>query len=309
MSVGLDLGSSQFRSLRRQGHLLKARACRAVYSVIQDHPARRSLFAERGVPFAEFGTNLILFGDAAEEWSTRLRVSTIPLVIHGRLQLDDRIIRQVLTALIEGLLPPPEARFDECCLTLPDGLDGTPPAAMEFLAEVVRNFGYRPSFASSSLAVALAELSLFGVSGLGVFLGETRCEFSIVRQGRELARFAIPRGLLQLTKPPMATDGQSEEFAPDSAAWLREMFATAAFELQRRPEWKALIPPVALAISGEYAGIPGLAEILPNCIQHASWPFALGAPQVSADSLWSVSRGCLIQAELDRLTQLVRPAA
>lgn len=298
MSVGLDLGSSQFRSLRRQGHRLIARACRAVYSVVQDNPARRTLFAERGVPFAEFGSNLILFGDAAEEWSTRLRVSTIPLVIQGRLQLDDRIIRQVLTALIEGLLPAPETRWDECCLTLPGGMDNTSPAAMEFLSEVVRNFGYRPSFTSSSLAVALSELSRFGVSGLGVYLGETRSEFSIVRQGRELTRFEIPRGLTSIDGEPL-----------ESEMKLREIFAMAAYELNRRPEAKAMVPPVTLAISGEYAGHVGFVETIPQCLPQASWPFALGVPQISVDPAWCVGRGCLIQAELDRLTELARPAA
>lgn len=298
MSVGLDLGSSQFRSLRRQGHRLVARACRAVYSVVQDNPARRTLFTERRVPFAEFGSNLILFGDAAEEWSTRLRVSTIPLVIQGRLQLDDRIIRQVLTALIEGLLPTPEARWDECCLTLPSGLDNTSPAAMEFLSEVVRNFGYRPSFTSSSLAVALSELSQFGVSGLGVYLGESRSEFSIVRQGRELSGFEIPRGLLPV-----------EAVSPDLELKLREIFAMAAYELNRRPETKAMVPPVTLAISGEYAGLAGSVEAIPRCLPHASWPFALATPQISVDPAWCVGRGCLIQAELDRLTELARPAA
>lgn len=298
MSVGLDLGSSQFRSLRRQGPRLVARACRAVYSVVLDNPARRTLFAERGVPFAEFGSNLILFGDAAEEWSTRLRVSTIPLVIQGRLQLDDRIIRQVLTALIEGLLPPPEARLDECCLTLPGGLDNTSPAAMEYLSAAVRSFGYRPSFTSSSLAVALSELSQFGVSGLGVYLGESRSEFSIVRQGRELGRFEIPCGLTAATDATVDAEGL-----------LREILAMAAFELNRRPEVKAMLPPVTMAISGEYASLPGIAAALPLCLQHASWPFALGTPQISTGPAWCVGRGCLIQAELDRLTELARPAA
>lgn len=298
MSLGLDLGSSQFRSLRRQGQRLIGRACQAVYSVVQDNPARRTLFAERGVPFAEFGSNLILFGDAAEEWSTRLRVSTIPLVMQGRLQLDDRIIRQVLTALIEGMLPPPETRWDSCCLTLPGGLDNTSPAAMEFLADVVRSFGYRPSFTSSSLAVALSELSRAGVSGLGVYLGEMRTEFSIVRQGRELTRFEIPRGIMPV-----------DAVTFDSELKLREIFAMAAYELNRRPEAKALVPPVTLAISGEYAGLAGLVEAISQCLPQASWPFALAVPEISVDPAWCVGRGCLIQAELDRLTELARPAA
>jgi hypothetical protein len=305
VSIGLDLGSSHFRSLRRQGNRLAARSCRAVYAIVLDNPARRSMFAEGGVPFAEFGSNLILFGDAAEEWAAKLRVSTIPLVVHGRLPVDDAVIRQVVTALIEGLLPTPSGRDDECCLTLPAGIERTAPAAADFLTRVVRSFGYQPRIASSSLAVALSELSASGVTGLGMYLGETRSELSIVRQGRELACCEIPRGVLS---DPADVDAAMDP-ALRQQEILRELFATAAYELNHRPEWKSIVPPISLAIAGEFHAAPGLAALLPGCIPHASWPFALGTLRIAAEPIWAVGRGCLIQAELEALTALARPAA
>ena len=293
MSIGLDLGGIRFRSLRRRGDRLIARQCAAAYAIILDNPARRELFAERLVPFAEFGLHLILFGDAAVEWSDRLSVTPIPLRLDERPQFEDRIIRQVLAALMEGLLPRPETHPADCCIALPAGLEAWKPADAGFLMQALGGFGYRPSITSRSLAVALSELSGFGMSGLGVYLGTTGSELSIVRQGRELARIDLPR-----------TQPLSSAIEP-----LREIFATAAFELHRRPEAKALVAPVALAVSGEAIAEPGLAELLPNCVQHASWPFAVQTVPIAAEPDWSVGRGCLIQAELEQLAESTRSAA
>lgn len=296
MSVGLDLGQRHFRSLRRQGDRLIARSCAPVYAVVLDNPARRALFQERGVPFAPYGMNLILFGDAAVEWAEHLRVSTIPLCMHGKLMLDDAVIRQVTTALIEGLLPPPSDGFTECCLTLPGGTHRSGPAAEAWLAQVIRQFGYQPLMTSASLAVALAELSPWGVTGIGISLGETRSELSVVRHGRELMQFEIPQGI-------------KADTAVDIDDALREMFATLAFELSRRPEWKALAMPVPVAIAGEAVASAAIAERIAIDIQHASWPFALGALRVPAEAAWTISRGCVIQAELEQMTAAVRAAA
>lgn len=305
MSIGLDLSGNRFRSLRRQGNRLIARASRAVYAVVLDNPARRAQFAEQGVPFAEFGMNLILFGDSAEECSAQLRVSAIPLCVNGRLQMDDGVIRQVITALIEGLVPVPAQRPDDCCLTLPAGADRTNPDVINYLTRLLRSFGYEPRVTSAGLAVALSELSPAGVCGIGAYLGSSRCEFSVLRYGMEQVRFEVPRGIgagLSSPEPPAVKTAAME-------AALREIFATAAFELNRRPEWKGLAKPISLAISGDPENLAGRESMIADCIQHASWPFAIGPVRVAADPHWSVSRGCLIQAELEQLAALAQPAA
>lgn len=307
MSVGLDLSSTRFRSLRREGERLVARACSASYAVLLDSPARRDLFAERRIPYAEFGMNLLVFGDAAMEWGERLSITPIPLCLDGRLRIEDRIIRQVTTALVEGLLPRPEASPDDCCLTIPGGLARSTPTVMEFLAKVLKGFGYRASVTSQSLAVALSELGDFGMNGIGMHLGRDACELSIVRQGRELARCDIPIGL----EGSRAKGAAAADHSPSSDVedMLREIFGLAAFELNRRPEGKALAGPVALAVSGEIADPSFDADLVPICAQHASWPFAVGPVLMATDPEWSVGRGCLIQAELEQLAEMTRRAA
>ncbi len=309
MSVGLDLSGSRFRSIRRQGDRLAARSASAVYAIILDNPARRELFAERRVPYAEFGMNLILYGDAAMEWSNRLSVSAIPLCGNAGLQIDDRVIRQVITALIEGLLPMPKARPDDCCLTLPGGTDAMKPPVAEFIGQVVRNFGYRPWLTSPSLAVVLSELSDTGMNGLGIHLGAQCCEVSVVRQGREILKFDIARGFGRSDSGATQPEAAAGEILEGHSEALREIFATAAYELQRRPERKALATPVTMSVSGEIAMSPGFADIIPACAQHASWPFALRAVRVAAAPEWAAARGCLIQAELEQLADPSRQVA
>lgn len=312
MSIALDLGSWQFRSLRRQRDRLIGRACRAAYAVVQDQPARRKLLADRRVPFAEFGNHLVLFGDAADDWSKTWGMTAIPVCLDGRSPLDDRILRQVVAALIEGLLPPPETRFEYCCLTFAGDILSRDRMAPELLAQTLRNLGYQPQFASQGLAVALAELSSCGLTGIGMNLGVAQCEFSIVRHGRELARCRIPRGFGMTyhaepsTNPRGTASPESRLTTPDL---LREIIATAAFEMNRRPEWRALSTPITLAVSGGITAIPFFRDLLASALQNTAWPFSIRDIRVAADQQWAVCRGCLIQAELEELTAVANPAA
>jgi hypothetical protein len=315
MSIALDLGSWQFRSLRRQGDQLIARAGRAVYAVSQDNPARRKMLSERRVPFAEFGDHLVLFGDAADDWSKTWGMTAIPLCLNGRLQLDDRIVRQVVAALIEALLPLSENRHEYCCLTLPGDMSARERSTTDFIAAVLRNCGYQPQFASQGLAIALAELSNCALTGIGINLGRAQSEFSIVRHGRELARCRIPRGFGMINhavpsqQRPQDADAGPAEIKLSMPDLLREIIATAAFDMNRRPEWRALAAPVTIAVSGGITALPGFQDLLWSAIQHTSWPFGIRAVRIAADPQWAVCRGCLIQAELEELTAVSNPAA
>ncbi len=300
MSVGLDLSQNCFRSLRRDGDRLIARSCRPVYAIVQDNPARRGLFFERGVPVSQFNGNLILFGDTAGEWADRLRVSVIPLCMQGRLQFDDAVIRQVTACLIEALLPFPDDRPGECCLTLPGGLHQEAATTSNHLQRMIGQLGYRPQVTSASLAVALAELSPWGVSGISLYLGDRSCELSVVRHGCELAHLEIPH------QPIGLPAGDGDALSLDNS--LRSTFATVAFELNRRPEWKALPMPIPVAICGDLMADERMTDQIAVGIHHASWPFSLGAVRLSTDPAWTVSRGCLIQAELEKLTAVSRAA-
>lgn len=312
MSIALDLGSWQFRSLRRQGDRLIARACRAAYAVVQDNPARRKLLSDRRVPFAEFGNHLVLFGDAADDWSKTWGMTAIPVCLHGRLPLDDRIIRQVVAALIEGLLPLPETRYEFCCLTFPGDMPARDRIVSEFLTETLRNLGYQPQFASQGLAVALAELSSCGLTGIGMNLGVAQSEFSIVRHGRELARCRIPRGFGMKNHADPSERSRTAagtETSLSTPNLLREIIATAAFEMNRRPEWRALAAPVTMAVSGGITALPFFRDLLASSLEHTAWPFGIREIRVAADPQWAVCRGCLIQAELEELTAVSNPAA
>jgi len=303
MSIALDLGNSQFRSLRRQGDRLAARACRAVYAVVQDNPARRTALTDRRVPFAEFGNHLVLFGDDAERWAQTWGMTAIPVCLNGKLQIDDRIVRQVVAALIEALLPIPDNLHEFCCLTLPGELSLRDRPLTEFVTTVLQNIGYLPQFAGQGLAIALAELSHCGLTGLGMNLGVAQCDLSIVRHGRELARCRVPFGFGE------SAACNSADRPVTTPHRLREILAAAAFELNRRPEWRALPAPVSLAVSGGITTLPNFHDLLWSTIQHANWPFSVRTIRIAPDPQWAVCRGCLIQAELEELTAVANPAA
>ncbi|MFO0919826.1 MAG: hypothetical protein U0872_16120 [Planctomycetaceae bacterium] len=302
MSIALDLGTAQFRSLRRQGDRLIARACSARYAIAQDNPARRNQLTGRRVPFA-VDDHLVLFGDDAEQWAQAWGMIPIPVCLNGRLQVDDRIVRQVVSALIEALLPFPERPQEVCCLTMPGDISLRDRPVMDFITAVLRNIGYLPQFASQGLAVALAELSGCGLTGVGMNLGIAQADFSIVRHGRELARCRIPLGFGENFS---ANPADKAVLTPHR---LREILAAASFEWNRHPDWRALPLPISVAVSGGITTLPNFDDLLRSSIQHANWPFPVQTIRIAADPQWAVGRGCLIQAELEELTTVISPAA
>ena len=121
MIIGLDLGSHRFRSIRHDSKKLIARSCPAVFATLADTPPHRRLLHQSGTRFATCADHLLLAGDAANEWSAMLNLPLFPLLKGGRVPTSDVIARQILTLMIDAMLPVPESPGGHCCLTIPGG--------------------------------------------------------------------------------------------------------------------------------------------------------------------------------------------
>ncbi|VAX38147.1 hypothetical protein MNBD_PLANCTO02-2328, partial [hydrothermal vent metagenome] len=198
MSIALDFGQYQIRSLRRKENRLVSRHVRSVYTALPDSLERRNTLEKVHVPYAVSERELLIIGDAADEYSQMFQVPCIPLLPGGKVPSDDPPARQILGAIVDSLLPEPTEENETCGLTIPgDSLSqqtGMIDPTTGFLRRLIQLRGYKPVILSAGMALALAELVSHSFTGIGMSIGAGSCDVSLTHHGFEIARCVVPRG-------------------------------------------------------------------------------------------------------------------
>ncbi len=310
MTIGLDLGSYQFRSIRTVEHKLIARCCPAVFATLVDTPAHRRLLQQSSTQFATCSDQLLIFGEAAREWSPMLNLSLTPLLRGGRIPTSDPVSRQVLTLMIDALLPSPAQANTLCIMTLPGGgLDQRiQNRDAEFFQQLVALRGYRPQFVTATLALAFAELNGDSFTGVAVTLGHTTCEFGIVHCGREIVRCVVMNGLSHFeglpslgealdSREPLSTSANIER---DYFRFFLEVVSEARGQFELDGTLKTLPRSMPVVCSGGITSVPAFLPLFQRAWDEAEWPVSTRPIRVANGINLTVARGCLIQAELEQ---------
>lgn len=335
----LDLGVHRFRSLRRSGGRTIGRSCRAAYGVLPDSPARRRLLEQVGLNFAttraasgENGageeSELLLFGDAADEYAKLFGTPPLALLPDGKVPTDDPPARQIVAALIDSLLPDPVSDDEPVKVIFPGG-----EADREFLSRVIRLRGYEPQAVDPAEAFAAATMPATGFRGLALICGADRWELAAVLGGKVVARCVAEGGTTALDRRRAEDrvevvyerDGEKyldvdacrrtrEEFsgsllAPQGeeetaiaelhAAALGELFAEAARRFSGEPALRHIHKPLPVFCGGGGARIAGFAELVERELADARFPLPLGPVTAVKPDDYLAARGALILAELD----------
>ncbi|MHC4877861.1 MAG: disk-shape morphogenesis protein volactin [Planctomycetota bacterium] len=189
MTVALDLGASHFRTLRRVDDRLVARSAQSIYAVLADTSAHRRLLDQASVCYSLSEGNIVLLGDAAADSGTLFRVPCRRLLSGGRVPNNDPLARQLISTLIEAVLPTASSGQPVCCLALPSSLKleaGSSHADFEFYSRIVRLQGYSPKLVPASQALVLAELLAASFTGIGLVFGASGCEAVLAHRGQML---------------------------------------------------------------------------------------------------------------------------
>ncbi len=189
MTIALDIGASQLRTLRRDDNRLIARSVDTLYSVLADTPAHRRLLDQAGIPFLLCDRNLVLLSESAEESASLFRVPSRRLLPHGRVPAADPVARQLLACLIEAVLPTAAAGGEICCLAIPSGIaleSGQSHSDVEFYSRIIRLQGYIPKIVPASQSLILAELVDSSFTGIGLIFGASGCEAILAHRGQAL---------------------------------------------------------------------------------------------------------------------------
>ncbi|WP_437228556.1 hypothetical protein SH661x_000966 [Planctomicrobium sp. SH661] len=335
MTAALDLGSSEFRSLRREEQRLIARRLPAVYTVVDDEPAHRKALEQSHIPYSAVSGSLVIIGDAAIEVSSLFSRPLVPLLHGGRLADQDPIGRQVCAWLIDLLLPAAPTPESQCLITLPRGEvepQGADGWTGKFLEHVVQLQGYQTSTMSPISSLALAELEDCEFTGACLSVGAESVHFGIVRQSQPLIesrflkgsrdiveRFAHARkkylwdhqGNSYIDLPLIQnwlTQGDISFFSPqsDDEEWLNDAYAelllSAMFSIKRKLLSCAdpiLKQPLPLVLSGGPVRLPGFAQLVEEAISLTNLPLQIETVRAATFEPYSIARGLLIQATLN----------
>ena len=253
MTAALELGSSSIRSLRREDDVLKSRTSRCVYAVLPDSPAHQRLLEQCGLQFTTCEDGILLLGDGAFEHAELFKSPCLPLMVGGRIPKGNPLVRQLISSLVEVILPIAGSRNEICALTLPGGaaLDSSSEARadLEFYVRLVKLQGYEPKLVPASQALILAELVESAFTGIGIVFGASGCEAILAHRGNPICHAAsdhggewIDRQLARKLQAPLVTSAEDSDASPDQA-FARESLLSIT---RRREQLKS-----AATISGD----------------------------------------------------------
>jgi hypothetical protein len=312
VTIGLDLGATQFRSLRRHNGRLVGRACDALYAPLANTSAHRRLLERDRVPFVDGNEDLLILGPAAKEWSRLLDAPAVPLLPDGRLSAHDDAARELLAFALDAVLPAARSPGEVCCVTIPGEhlpVDASP--ERELILPHIRQCGYEPVILGQGMAIVLAELEESQFSGVGISLGASQCEFALAVSGREVARCSIPWGTSDLPNAArIGNDGDLRVLSsPVVCDFLVELLLESGDRIAQHDGFRVLTQPVSLACAGGLTQARGFDQILQQAWRRAAWPIQLKGIRIAPDPTYTVARGCLIRALLDDRVDAARIAA
>jgi len=334
MIAALDLGCSEFRSLRREDQRLIARRMPAVYTVVDDLPVNRKALEQSHIPYSTTCGSLVVIGDAAIEVSMLLSRPLVPLLRGGRLADQDPIGRQVCAWLVELLLPAAPDENSYCLMTLPRGEVHAPGAdgwTAEFLQHIVQLQGYQTTVLSPSTALALAELEDCEFSGICMSIGAESVHFGVMHQSQPLIESRLLKGSREIvedfahSRKRYLWDQEGNAFlnlphiyhwlsqeeisllqprSPDEE-WLSEAYAelllSTMFSVKRKLQScqdPLLQRPLPVVLSGGPVRLSGFSGLVEEAIKLTSLPVQISGVRAAAFEPYSIARGLLIHGTL-----------
>ena len=336
MIVCLDVGTTEFHSLRRNSNCLSGRRSPAFYVSLPAHDADLNLLKQMRIPTIHCDDSLIVVGAAALDLAKSMRMPSIPLLIDGLVPTNDPLGRQLIATVIDSILPS-SGNFTPCGLVSRSAVDFEQSTDLQLYAQLLRLKGYHPVPVTSASAVAFAELGAdqftgmvldWGASGasLGVYrLGETLVESNLVNGGNLIderiatlrKRFSWDReGNRYLDTHVIESWKKSagirvDQPRSDDEKLLSEIYREQLMTILLR--FRAAIhsssaswmfaAPVKLVCSGGCTRIGGFLPLLAKLIQEVELPIELSEIQVCAPDLFRSVRGAMIELELERMTE------
>ncbi|MCG6157386.1 hypothetical protein [Rubinisphaera margarita] len=304
MQIAIEFGGGEFRSLRREGGRLLARRVPTEYVVVSSLEAQRRLLERHGEGVAVCDEGLLVYGMAARELAELLSIPLQSVLDGGRLRQNDPVSRQLLGALVEGLLPPsPPAGSRGLVIAALSDDSAVEEHDLHFLNHLVKLRGYAPETISPSLGLIFGEGSDFGYSGIAIHLDHSSIDVSIVFQTRQVAAFTLPFGGARMDR----------EIALSEKNYVRLQDGREALDARPLQEWREgvltlnrIVDPRTLALRNQYRELAHLIlyrvqqELTPRLLNQLPrrLPLILGGPLAKPAGLEHIFSQTLLNVEL-----------
>lgn len=335
MSIGLDLGSSELRSLRSDSRRLVARRCATNYIALPAIDAQRRLLDQAKIKYVVSDGKLLVVNHDAEELSRLFHVPCDHVLPEGRIPRNDPISRQLISMMLDSLLPG-SSTIESCVITVPGGhANISDNAETDYFSLLLRLKGYFPIPIHAAHALTLAKLGDQKFTGIGFIMGAATTEISVVHQGRELAYASVPQGGNWLDEEigkasdHYAWDLNGQRFLDLESVrrWKHDPNLSLAcpmndaeeilverYRVLVRSVLEGLVPqigqqekrlrsmingPVNMIVGGGPTRMTGFSNLLEKILGEHALPVKIDQVCYDTDSDWTISRGCLIHAELE----------
>lgn len=329
MSIGLDLGTSRFRALRRDGERLLARQLPTAYTALEGTQAQSRLLSQARIVPTHADDACVILGPEAESVAAALGRPLIPLFPEAQLPAADPLARQVAAALIDGIVGV-ESR-GPCSVVLPrDAASGS--MLHDFLMQILKLGQLVPRVITAGQAVGLAELGRDEFTGVILGMGAAGTSLTLLEHGEVQVATDVPCGgdwldqQLARGQQRFAFDAAGRKYADlaGTAQWKRaperSLAATdTADDAPLRQGYAEILTallarfrsavvregvngkrrkPLPLVCHGGGTRVRGFQDFLQRLWQAAEIDLSIAAPRLARDDEWVVARGCLIHAEL-----------
>ncbi|WP_339731379.1 hypothetical protein [uncultured Gimesia sp.] len=332
MSSSLYISSTCLRVLQNDSnHKLTRRSIETAYTVLDDTHENRQLLQKIAVPFLFSEGTLIIPGENAGQIARFSHSPLYPLFTKGELGLNDPVHRQLLSTLIQSVLPKAR-RTGEYCSFITPGTDPAGPLS-KLVSQLITLQGFTPFATTITQSAGLAALpASLHYSGYIVYLGHSHSEIGLIHQSRVVVRHAAPYGSEWLDEQLayafkfFTTDSEGET-VPDSAKartkrlnpeinlspylsnhslltnWyeslfdsLLDEFASKMDSMQNYIETLETLPVVYM---GELSHIDGFDELLAQSLSSRKIRFDTGQVMLKEDEHFTITRGALVMAAME----------
>ncbi len=335
MNIALDLGSTAFRTLRRDGSKLVARQLPTLYlSIPQNTPASR-LIARAGItPLQTDGFDIIT-GQDALEIAEFLQTPLSTFLAEGRVPENDPIARQLIATSLDALIPTLDDEPGLCVLALPGRhVDLSVNPELNYFTQVIGLKNYQLLPLHASLALGLAELGDTSFTGLALTMGASCCELSVIRYGVEVAYASISRGgfwleeelaqtasqfsytrdgkkyldVLEMHRWIQSDDASLKRPKSDMNKILAERFQSLMTYLieemtqqlsAQKHALAGLHESIPLVIGGGLSQLDGAHQVFEKRLGNSLGSVGISQLRLVSQNTWTICRGCLIHAELE----------
>jgi len=327
MTFGLDIGSSGVRCLYRTGKTLRGRRAHASYIVLPGGTAEKLLLQRALIPYSTCDGSYVVFGDNAIELSRAMKLPLIPAFPEGRLPKEDPIGRQVAATLIQSVLPAQAGPAGPSQMVVPDDVS-------RFTERVLALRGLKCPVIHAGTASILAELNDCELTGIGLCVGASSTSLAVAIHGQPIVELTVPRGLGSVDEVFAKSRGRylfdhdgnryldvrrvgewREASRVDLASpkgddqdlirslireWLLAAMSEFTQRLESLPAVRSARGVSVLTVTGGPSRMNGFDLLVGDALRRAQLPLNVTEIRAATPCDYTLARGALIAAELER---------